>query len=351
MLARASGPPRSAHVRIHRSPRVPRAHHARRGRRRSSVPVSRPAAPMRPRQSGPAPAGMFVSLPPWAVARNVGWPEQARLAARVGYKGIDWAFGPAKTAGVEATKALLAEIGIVADDHQPADAEPARRGGRGIRGPARRSSPRTRRSAGPSAAAASARAAGRDRQRPVEGGALDGGPAPAVGHRRRAGEARDARSSLEFLGPLMFRRARPRPGAPPPDPAAPPPPPPVPFVWTLPETLRLCRGVGAEHRRHPRRLALVPLRRHRRRHPRRQGRAHPPHPRLGRQADAAGGGAGQHAPPRRRGRHRPGRLLPGAEGDRLPGRGRARRRSARASPTACRPRRAPGSPSRRPRPC
>jgi hypothetical protein len=40
-------------------------------------------------QPGPpapaGPAGLFVSLPPWAVARNVGWPEQARLAARVGY--------------------------------------------------------------------------------------------------------------------------------------------------------------------------------------------------------------------------------------------------------------------------
>ena len=58
-------------------------------------------------------SGMFVSLPPWAVARNVGWPEQARLAARVGYKGIDWAFGPAKAAGVEATRALLAELAIV----------------------------------------------------------------------------------------------------------------------------------------------------------------------------------------------------------------------------------------------
>jgi sugar phosphate isomerase/epimerase len=56
---------------------------------------------------------MFVSLPPWAVARNVGWPEQARLAARVGYKGIDWAFGPATSAGVAATRALLAELGIV----------------------------------------------------------------------------------------------------------------------------------------------------------------------------------------------------------------------------------------------
>jgi sugar phosphate isomerase/epimerase len=53
------------------------------------------------------PAGMFISLPPWAVARNVGWPEQARLAARAGYGGIDWAFGPAKQAGVAATRALL----------------------------------------------------------------------------------------------------------------------------------------------------------------------------------------------------------------------------------------------------
>ena len=75
-----------------------------------AVPLPRTPTCRRPA----SPAGMFVSLPPWAVARNVGWPEQARLAARVGYKGIDWAFGPAKTAGVDATKALLAELGIVA---------------------------------------------------------------------------------------------------------------------------------------------------------------------------------------------------------------------------------------------
>lgn len=55
---------------------------------------------------------MFVSLPPWAVARGVGWPEQARLAARVGYEGIDWTFGPAKQAGAEATRTLLAELRI-----------------------------------------------------------------------------------------------------------------------------------------------------------------------------------------------------------------------------------------------
>ena len=47
-----------------------------------------------------------------------------------------------------------------------------------------------------------------------------------------------------FLGPLVFRRNRPRPGAPPPDPNAPPLPPPVPFVWTLPEALRLAEASG-----------------------------------------------------------------------------------------------------------
>src|SRR5687767_8970013 len=52
-------------------------------------------------------AGMFISLPPWAVARNTGWPEQARIAARTGYAGIDWPFGPVRAAGVEATRALL----------------------------------------------------------------------------------------------------------------------------------------------------------------------------------------------------------------------------------------------------
>ena len=59
-----------------------------------------------------AQSGMFISLPPWAVARNVPWPEQARLAARVGYSGIDWAWGPARQAGADATRALLAELKV-----------------------------------------------------------------------------------------------------------------------------------------------------------------------------------------------------------------------------------------------
>jgi sugar phosphate isomerase/epimerase len=203
--------------------------------------------PIEQAQPGPAlkppvaPAGMFVSLPPWAVARNTPWPEQARLAARVGYKGIDWAFGSAKTAGVDATKALLAEIGIV---------------------PTITNLPMQNALGGEAAAfeaqlpklaedAAFCQAIGCRRfQLVLPAVTVDGqskearwtvvqGRLSAIG----AVLARhDVSISIEFLGPLMFRRARPRPGAPPPDPNAPPPPPPVPFVWTLPEALRLCEA-------------------------------------------------------------------------------------------------------------
>ena len=184
------------------------------------------------------PAGMFVSLPPWAVARNVGWPEQARLAARAGYQGIDWAFGPAKTAGVEATKALFAEIGIV---------------------PTICNLPMQNPLGGEDAAfqaglakldddAAFARAIGCRRFMLVLPAVTVNGQ--SKDERWKVVQARlsavggviakhEIRLGIEFLGPLMFRRNRPRPGAPPPDPAAPPPPPPVPFVWTLPEALRL----------------------------------------------------------------------------------------------------------------
>ena len=54
---------------------------------------------------------MFVSLN-GAVTRGVSGFDRARLAAKVGYGGADWDFGPAKTAGVDATKALFAELRI-----------------------------------------------------------------------------------------------------------------------------------------------------------------------------------------------------------------------------------------------
>jgi sugar phosphate isomerase/epimerase len=56
---------------------------------------------------------MFVSLNGALTSgKNVGWPDFARLAARTGYGGVDWSLGPAKTAGLDATKALFAELKI-----------------------------------------------------------------------------------------------------------------------------------------------------------------------------------------------------------------------------------------------
>lgn len=54
---------------------------------------------------------MFVSLN-GAVTRGVSGFDKARLAARVGFGGVDWDFGPMKTAGVDATRALFAELKI-----------------------------------------------------------------------------------------------------------------------------------------------------------------------------------------------------------------------------------------------
>jgi sugar phosphate isomerase/epimerase len=54
---------------------------------------------------------MFISLN-GAVTRGVSGADKARLAAKVGFGGVDWDFGPAKTAGLDATKALFAELKI-----------------------------------------------------------------------------------------------------------------------------------------------------------------------------------------------------------------------------------------------
>jgi len=175
-----------------------------------------------------------VSLPPWAVARNVGWPEQARLAARVGYKGIDWAFGPAKTAGVVTTRALLAELAIeptivnlpmqnaLGPDDAAFDAQLPKL----------------------DEDAAFCRAIGCSRFQLVLGPTTLNGQSKAerwtlVQRRLSAIGAvlakHDVRLGLEFLGPLVFRTRRPANGGPG-DPA------PVPFVWTLKETLALCEA-------------------------------------------------------------------------------------------------------------
>src|ERR1039458_1994517 len=54
--------------------------------------------------------GMFISLNNTLVGGKVQWPEFARLAAKVGYGGTDINLPGAMKEGLDATKALLAEL-------------------------------------------------------------------------------------------------------------------------------------------------------------------------------------------------------------------------------------------------
>ena len=56
-------------------------------------------------------SGMFVSLN-GSLTPKVSGPDKIRLAAKAGYGGVDWDLGPAKAAGLEATKALFTELKI-----------------------------------------------------------------------------------------------------------------------------------------------------------------------------------------------------------------------------------------------
>jgi sugar phosphate isomerase/epimerase len=188
-----------------------------------AVALTLPRVHAEPKSAAGAPTGMFLSLPPWAVARNVGWPEQARLAARVGYKGIDWAFGPAKAAGVEATRALLAELAIV-----PTIVNLPMRDALGPDDAAFEAQLPTL-----AEDAAFCRAIGCSRFQLVLGPTTLNGESKAerwtlVQRRLSAVGAvlakHDMRLGLEFLGPLVFRVRR------------------TPFVWTLNETLALCEA-------------------------------------------------------------------------------------------------------------
>ena len=186
------------------------------------------------------PGRMFVSLPPWAVARNVGWPEQARLAARLGYKGIDWPFGAVREAGVDATRALLAELNIV-----PTIVNLPMRDPLGSDDAAFVAQlPKLDEDA------AFCRAIGCSRFQFVLSPTTLNGESRAE---RRLHVLRrlsmistvltkhEMRMGLEFLGPLVFRMPRPRQGGAPADSTARPP---VPFVWTLRDTLALAEASG-----------------------------------------------------------------------------------------------------------
>lgn len=194
-----------------------------------------------PRQQ---PTGMFISLAPWATARGVGWPDQARLAARIGYTGIDYAWGPVKEAGVEATRALMKALGIVPTICNLPTPNPLNGDDAAFKA----------RMATMGDDAALSAAFGSRRFQLVLSATTPGGMAKEerwkVVRDRLAAISEvfvkhDVHLSLEFLGPLVFRAGGGgRRGGAPPDPNAPPPPPPVPFVWTLAETAKLCQEAG-----------------------------------------------------------------------------------------------------------
>jgi sugar phosphate isomerase/epimerase len=188
------------------------------------------AAPRTVLAAAPQTSGMFISLPPWAVARNVPWPEQARLAARVGYAGIDWAWAPARQAGAEATRALFAELGIrptIVNLPGPGiltgdDAAFASRLGQLAEDAAFASAIGCRNFQFVLAATTPAG------QPKAERWTFVRARLAAVS---RVLAAHDMRLGLEFLGPLQFRTGRGGAAA-------------VPFVWTLPETVTLASESG-----------------------------------------------------------------------------------------------------------
>ncbi len=189
---------------------------------------------------------MFISLNGSVAPRMGPWPETARLAARLGYGGIDSNLATLKTAGLEASQALYRELKI-----RPTVV------GLPING---------QQAFGPDEAAfkallpqlaedaAFAAAVGCQNMMLV---LSPSSPQPKDDRRRLVrdrlvmiGEVlrkSNVRLGLEFLGPLCMRmgncgggRAGAAPATPPPTPPAPP----TPFIWTLPETLELAKECG-----------------------------------------------------------------------------------------------------------
>ena len=173
---------------------------------------------------------MYVSLNS-SVTRGVGWPDLARLAARVGFDGVDWSLGAARTAGVDATKALFAELKIRPSITNLPMARPL---------------PFQAEQAAFDQAlvqladdAAFTAAIGCDRMMLV---LSPTGPLPKEEWRKVVRDRMAAisqvlqrsniRIGLEFLGVQSFRAGRE--GGPPPNP----------FIWTLPETVALANDSG-----------------------------------------------------------------------------------------------------------
>lgn len=189
---------------------------------------------------------MFISLNASVAPRMGPWPETARLAARLGYGGIDSSLATLKTAGLEASQALYGELKI-----RPTIV------GLPITGQQAYGPDEAFKALLPQLAedAAFAAAVGCHDMMLV----LSPSSPQAKDERRRLVRDRlvmigavlqrsNVRLGLEFLGPLCMRmgncgggRAGALPAATPP---AAPPAPPTPFIWTLPETLELAKECG-----------------------------------------------------------------------------------------------------------
>jgi sugar phosphate isomerase/epimerase len=180
------------------------------------------------------PAGrMFVSLN-GSLTRGVSGADKIRLAAKVGYGGVDWDLGPAKTAGLDATKALFSELGIkptivnlpmarpypfAGDDAgfkealKPLDDDAAFVAGVGC--------PKMM------VVLSATSSQPKDEQRKLVVDRISAVAEVLQKHNLRLG--------MEFLGPLYMHQPGPgRDGA----------PPRVPFIWTLPETVALAKDSG-----------------------------------------------------------------------------------------------------------
>jgi sugar phosphate isomerase/epimerase len=173
--------------------------------------------------------GMFVSLN-GSLTPGVSGADRARLAAKLGYGGVDWDFGPAKKAGAEETAALFKELKIRPTIvslplQQPFGGDDAEFKGK---------LPQLVEDA------AFCSAIGCDKMMLVLSPAA---PLPKDEQRKLVVDRLAAvseilrkskiRLGLEFLGPLYMRTGPGRGGEPR-----------HPFIWTLPETVALAKDVG-----------------------------------------------------------------------------------------------------------
>jgi sugar phosphate isomerase/epimerase len=174
--------------------------------------------------------GWFVSLN-GSLTRGLSGADKMRLAAATGYGGVDWDLGPARTAGREATRALLAELKLQPTIVNLPMARPLPFGGEQAA---------FQEALTPLAEDAAFTAGIGCRKMMVvlpASTTLDRQVQRALAKDRLAAVAEvlqrsQIRLGLEFLGPLYFRQGRA--GG----------PPTTPFIWNLPDALALAKDCG-----------------------------------------------------------------------------------------------------------